>query len=52
MNQNIQIFYENMFLNDAVAITDIRIVGNNNHFNRFLSFEYFFQHETPTFRTF
>ena len=49
MDQNIKIFYENMFLNDTVAKTDIRIVGKNNYLNRFLSFEFFLQHETSTF---
>ena len=41
-----------MFFNDAVAITDFTIVGENNFLNRFLSFEFFLQHETSTFGTF
>ena len=51
MNQN-KIFCENMFFNDAVPITDFRIDGKNNFFNRFLNFEFFLQHETSTFGTF
>ena len=37
---------------DAVAITDIRIVGKNNFFNQFLSFDYVLKHKTSSLGTF
>ena len=40
MNQKIKMFYVNMFFNDVVAVTDIRIVVKR-FLNRFLSFEFF-----------